>query len=325
MFGAPEDVAQKAGTWQLDVSYRGLESDQHYRGTEREEERQELGNNVINRQNLLDFGLTYTVSQRLQLSSSVPIVIASWSIPLPVRPVPGERSEQNARGLGDITVMGRYRLLGYSPAARTGLSVGAGVKFPTGRHNAEDVYPDLSGQNPEPKAVDQSIQPGDGGWGMLLETQGFRRIGKTLLFGSLTYLMNPRNTNDTPSIVAGLGLADNPANAGRVVNSVPDQYVGQLGLAVPLPWKGLSANAAWRVEGLPRYDLIGRSDGFRRPGVEMFVQPGVTYSRGDSVWSFSVPIGVYRNRRPDPYSGRLGDATFPEYIFLASYSYRFAR
>jgi peroxiredoxin len=36
-----------------------------------------------------------------------------------------------------------------------------------------------------------------------------------------------------------------------------------------------------------------------------------------------VPIGYYRNRFPNPYTGNRGDATFPKYIVLASYGYRF--
>ena len=72
----------------------------------------------------------------------------------------------------------------------------------------------------------------------------------------------------------------------------------------------MGASIAWRAEGLRRYDLIGRSDGFRRPGVEMFVEPGVTYSSGRNSISVNVPIAFYRNRKPDPYTGARGDATF---------------
>jgi hypothetical protein len=39
--------------------------------------------------------------------------------------------------------------------------------------------------------------------------------------------------------------------------------------------------------------------------------------------AFSVPIGFYRDRKPDPYTGILGDATFPRAIVLGSYSLRF--
>jgi hypothetical protein len=55
----------------------------------------------------------------------------------------------------------------------------------------------------------------------------------------------------------------------------------------------------------------------------MFVEPGVTYASGSHVFGFEVPIGYYRNRFPNPYSGTKGDATFPKRIWLAHYSFRF--
>ena len=112
-------------------------------------------------------------------------------------------------------------------------------------------------------------------------------------------------------------------NADRFYNSVPDQYMVRLGAATPIGRTGLAAMVAWRAEGLPRYDLVGGSHGFRRPGVEMFIEPGVSYAKGSQVYSFQMPIGYYRNRFPDPYTGAAGDATFPNYIFLASVGYRF--
>ena len=57
----------------------------------------------------------------------------------------------------------------------------------------------------------------------------------------------------------------------------------------------------------------------------MFLEPGLSYAKGSSVFSFSVPIAYYRNRFPNPYTGNPGDATFPNYIFLASYGRRFGR
>ena len=47
------------------------------------------------------------------------------------------------------------------------------------------------------------------------------------------------------------------------------------------------------------------------------------YSRGGTTLSLNVPIGFYRNRQPNPYSGREGDATFPDYILLMGVSRRF--
>lgn len=145
------------------------------------------------------------------------------------------------------------------------------------------------------------------------------------MFGSASYLGNPRNRNTTTAIGYNISAAAvPPINAdGTSYNSVPDQFMARLGGAVPIGRTGFACSLAWRVEGVPRYDLIGESRGFRRPGVEMFVEPGASYARGSHVYSVQVPIGYYRNRFPNPYTGNRGDATFPKYIVLASYGYRF--
>jgi len=160
---------------------------------------------------------------------------------------------------------------------------------------------------------------------VLAHVQAFRQLSKATLFASGTYLANPRDTNGTPSILVGLGLGNNPAfvREGLVVNSVPDQYLVRLGAVMPVGTTGLGVSLAYRMEGLPRYDLIGGSHGWRRPGYEMFAEPGLSFSKGSSTLSLNVPIGLFRNRQPNPYTGRAGDATFPKYIVLTGLSYRF--
>jgi hypothetical protein len=130
--------------------------------------------------------------------------------------------------------------------------------------------------------------------------------------------------NDTPSILVTLGIPITGTNAGLGVNSVPDQYVARLGGTAAV-WKGVSASIAWRVEGLRRYDVFGGSHGWRRPGTAMFVEPGAGYSTGRHTFSFNVPLGYSYNRRPNPYTGNPGDATFPRHVFLSSYSLRLGR
>jgi hypothetical protein len=325
VFGASANDYLAAHNWQVGLSYRGLRSDNHYVGTQEQIERHQLGNFVINRQNVLDLSVTRALNAHISVSASVPLVMASWSIPLPVRPLPGPRVQQDARGIGDTVLTGRTWLLDPSTAGRGNASLGLGIKVPTGASGVKDLYPDLSGRNPASKVVDQSIQPGDGGWGIVGEAAGFWRIGGATAFASGTYLANPRDTNGQPSIISGLGAAATAANANRLVNSVPDQYLARLGVAVPAGLRGLGASVALRVEGQPRYDLIGRSDGFRRPGREMFLEPGLTFVRGRSTWSASVPIAFYRNRYPDPYTGAPGDATFPNVVVLLGVSARLGK
>jgi hypothetical protein len=323
VFGAASKLVPEKGQWQVSLSYRDLESDTHYSGTEHQRVRERERTFVVNTQQALDIGVSYTATERLSFALGVPIVKASWAVPTPIRPVPGPREKQEASGLGDVSLTGRYWL--FAPESRHNVSLGLGVKAPTGEYNATQVYRNIDGTNPAVKAVDQSVQPGDGGWGVLFDVQAFRQWSKATLFASGTYLANPRDTNGTPSILVGLGVGNNPAFAaeGVLVNSVPDQYLVRIGAVVPLGKSGLGASLAYRVEGLPRYDLIGDSHGWRRPGREMFAEPGIAYTKGNATWSLNVPIGFYRNREPNPYSGREGDATFPDYILLSGLSYRF--
>ncbi|MEZ5332696.1 MAG: transporter [Thermoanaerobaculia bacterium] len=269
-------------------------------------------------------GVTYAVTDRFNLSLGIPLIEASWSLPTPTSPLPpGPRAEQNASGMGDISLTGRYWML---PADRKhNVSLGLGIKVPTGSDDETDVYPNIDGSNAVEKPVDQSIQPGDGGWGILLDVQAFHQMRHVTLFGSGTYLANPKDTNDTPSILVGLGFGSNPTfeEEGILVNSVPDQYLLRLGAVAPFGSSGWAASLAGRLEGLPRYDLLGDSHGWRRPGYEIFAEPGLAYSKGAWTATLNVPIGLYRNRRPNPYSGREGDATFPDYIVLTALSYRF--
>ncbi len=324
MFGASADPYLQQGEWLFGTAARGLRSHDHYNGTVEQTQRQDLHTYVVNTQDSLDLSGTYALTRRFSLALALPLVRASWSIPLPVTST-GQRNEQNAQGIGDVTVTGRYWMFNPEAHRRGNLSLGLGVKAPTGRDDVTDTYPDRTGTNPGAKAVDQSIQPGDGGWGAVIEINGFKRIGRASYYGSGTYLINPRDTNGTPSLVVGLspGGVVAPSQAGRAVNSVPDQYVLRTGMAFALGKSPFAAALGFRMEGLPRYDLFGDSHGFRRPGYETFAEPGFYYSRGNDTWSLNVPIALKRNRRPDPYTGNLGDATFPNHIYLVSYTHRF--
>jgi hypothetical protein len=314
VIGAASSTYLRPGEWQLDVSFRDSTADRHYSLDVEQTQRQLLGTNVINTQKQTLFNITHAVTDRVSFSIAVPIVVATWGIPRPLTP-PGPRATEHGQGLGDIAAIGRYWLLDPLKHSRTNLSVGLGVKAPTGNQNEFDVYNDNNGLNPTSKPIDQSIEPGDGGWGAQIEVQGFTRIGRTFVFGSANYLLNPKDINDASS---GRSAGDFQRN----FNSVPDQYVVRAGVGAPI-WRGLGASVAYRVEGVPRYDVIGRSDGFRRPGQERYIEPGLTFTTGRSTLQFNIPIGVYRYRGPDPYTGANGDATFPDYVALASYSYRF--
>jgi hypothetical protein len=157
----------------------------------------------------------------------------------------------------------------------------------------------------------------------VLDLQGYYVWKNASVYASGTYLANPRDTNGTPSIVTGLGLGSVPANESINTNSVPDSYLLRAGTIYSFKGGEYAVSAGFRMEGLPRYDFFGRSDGFRRPGYETFFEPGFIWTTGGNSFSVYVPLALVRNRRPNPYTGAEGDATFPDYIVLMGYSYRF--
>ena len=106
-----------------------------------------------------------------------------------------------------------------------------------------------------------------------------------------------------------------------------DQYLYRGGLSHKVPKiKGLFASIGGRMEGVPVRNAFGNSDGFRRPGYAIDVDPGFMVSWGKNIWSCNVPWAVERNRKrsvADIEFGGHGDAAFADYGLLISYSRHF--
>ena len=320
MFGTTGSLDSEVGSWTLTFSGRSSTADKHYNGTVRQIQRETEQTYVVNRQNSMTATIGYQLSPRISLNAGIPFVEASWGIPSPRAGGPEARANENARGLGDITTLARVSLLNPATSTRSwNVSIGGGVKFPTGNNEATDVFPDGNGRNNLERYVDISVHPGDGGWGLLLDLQGYKQMGRFTAFGSGTWLANPK---DTGTLSRGTLVTTTATTSPTGVNTVSDQFVFRTGTQVGIT-SNISASIAWRVEGVPRYDLLGASHGFRRPGVEMYWEPGVTFMTGRHAVSFNLPVGYYFNRFPNPYTGNPGDSTFPEYVAVATYSMRF--
>jgi len=191
------------------------------------------------------------------------------------------------------------------------VNVGVGVKFPTGEYRSTDDY-FLANGDTTLRPVDIAAQPGDGGFGLILEVQTYQRLAGNL-FGYLSgyYMMNPRNENGT----------ERPSPTSTVVNSVPDQYLGRAGVSyVVWPSQGLSISFGGRIDGIPATDLWGDSDGFRRAGYAVYVEPGVNWSVGKNLLSVSIPVAVFRNLERTRYSSAGG---FADFLVVAGFSHQF--
>ncbi len=302
--------------WEYAVSYRYLYSDRHFRGSHEEPHRQELETDVRNSVHTFDHTLTWQMDERWRFSASLPIQRASRSSLYEHDRV--NRHSMHANGIGDLRLMAYRNMLLPEPGKPArGLTLGLGIKLPTGKTDVKDTAFRPGG--PERRNVDQSIQPGDGGTGLIVEMQAYRSFlsERNFAFFSASYLINPRETN---------GVITHRSAPGEEVMSVPDTYQVRTGVArVFSPDKGVTGDLALRLEGVPAEDLVGGSDGFRRPGYALYLEPGVSVERSAHRFSFSLPVAIERNRVKsvaDRRNGRHGDAAFADYLLQASYSYR---
>jgi len=275
----------------------------------------------VNRQRLFDLRVTFAATERLSLSGSLPWLAGTWSLPLPAGPAPGPRATQRAAGIGDLVLTPRFWLLEPCTNPDGNVQAGVGLKVPTGVPDLRDRFPDAAGgTRGRRRPVDPSLQPGDGGWGAVLEASAFRDVGKVRLFGSATYLVNPRETNRTLSPGAAMaGPAAVPAEVRR--NSVADAYQAQAGVAVPLGG-GFGASLALRVDGVPPRDLVGGNGGFRRPGYFTSLAPGLSWTSGRHSFAVSATRTIVANAQRDA-RGAPTDATFADYAVFLTWTWRF--
>jgi len=315
-----DDLYLPKGHWQVGVGYRWQMSSRPFMGTEEQFERERLGTVSVNRIHLFDASVSYGLTRRIVLTASVPFVIASRTRPGNFDRVLGIPNAPDqvykSVGFGDVGVSARMWLIRPPAEKRQNISIGIGVKLPTGKKDVrDDVNTPTGRQN---RYVDQSIQLGDGGFGVSVDLMAFKSMKHFTLFTSGTYLFNPRNTNGVP--------ASRP-RPSEAVMSVSDQYLARAGVAIPIRQiRGFAFNIGGRIEGVPATDIFGKSDGFRRPGYAISVEPGIIYLRKKEAWSVNVPIAVRRNRLasvPEIRDNVFDAAAFADYLIVVGYVRRF--
>ena len=330
------------GQWQATFGFRQFHSHRHFVGSVEQNaenlsagraERDRSTTEVENWVRIPELAVSYAVSDRLSVTASLPILSADRKIPGSVFKEFGGIEDAPdidtaSRGISDISVVGRF-WLGATPGHGTqNASVGVGFKLPTGQTDVQDDVTRISATGAPPvtttSAVDQSIQPGDGGFGILAEVQGFKLFGPVTTFAYGSYLFNPRGTN---------GVATGRSLPGEEIMSVADQFAARIGVGAPLKFApGLAVSLSARLEGVPVGDVFGSDEGFRRPGYSIAVEPGLSYSWKRTSISLSVPYLVRRVRNQsladqDATVARghhvQGDAAFADYIWVVGLSQRF--
>jgi len=274
---------------------------------------------------LWDVSATYAVTKRISLTLELPIQYGSRTNSAEHDGV--HVHTMRAAGIGDMRLSANFWLLNTDKHPDQNISLGLGVKAPTGDDAASDYSFRPTG--PELRPVDPAIQPGDGGWGIILSGNAFAKLYKnTFAYLNGFYLINPRETNgvhtvnfDVPPFTHG--------DKGLMFDSVPDQSMVRGGLAAAIwPKIGRSGSLGARWEGIPSHDLIGGSDGWRLPGYSVSIEPGISISHGKEYLSVTAPLALYRYgivsvpfaRTHDPLGGV---ASFADFQINVTYSHEF--
>ncbi len=330
--GGGSMINLKEGAWNLTTGIRYFQSYKHFRGPHEETFRVEQGTEVINNTTFLDINANYGITDRLFATAIVPLahndrsslyehggnprfdangaLIGTWA---------GSRHWTSSAGLGDVRLSLGYWL--FEPTEHEyNYAVSVGVKLPTG---ASDVTGNFYNQGTNRDqvvegVVDQSIQLGDGGWGATFDVQGVHPLSESItLVTNLSYMANVTNTNG----VRVRSAADTWTLDSAEFTSA-DQFGARLGAFYSFghTW---SAYLGARAEGVPSSDLIGDSQGFRRPGHAVSIEPGINYmSSGLNIFA-SVPIAVYRERTQSHLDKLrsaargtevIGDAAFADFL-----------
>ncbi|MFM2361097.1 MAG: hypothetical protein RLY16_3090 [Bacteroidota bacterium] len=303
--------------WSLTINNRYFKSFRHFVGTVEQKQRIALGTEVVNHTYSTNFFLTRKLNNGWSLAVDLPITANTRSSLYEH----GGRSRHSTEsfGIGDIRLIAYKWLIDPMKSTKANVQLGFGLKLPTGEYRYMDKF-FVNDTTTIVGPVDQSIQLGDGGTGFTVEANAYYMLSKTVsLYGNFYYLLNPREQNGV-STARGATPSAAAIRYGSDVMSVPDQYMWRAGANVEL--KHVSFSAGVRHECIPMYDLIGGSNGFRRPGYVISAEPGFTWNfKKVSVYSF-VPVVLKRSRTqsiPDKIRTQVtgvyaqGDAAFADY------------
>ena len=309
------------GHYQITIGERHQFSYQHYVGDVYQEYREQAGTQVENKINLITTNLAYQWTPRVSVEIDAPWLFAT-------RKSHNSPIKYSSTGLGDTIIGVNTWLRSPVHAPRNNFSVGLGLLMPTGNDDVTNtVNTNITGTGAAVTVtapVDYSIQPGNGGWGMLTQWMGYQRLGKSLVFYTDgDYIATQGGTNGVQR--SATLSTTTPLNNYAAIS---DQYLLEAGVSFPVSHvKGLNATFGPRDEGVPAKNLFPVSnDGFRRPGFAVTAGPGAQYSRGRNLLTAGVYKAVHRDRTvsyPDSVYGTHGDAAFAQYVWLASVTHRF--
>ena len=315
MTGAGHDSNQD--NWIFSTNYRYFRSYKHFVGTAEQKQRVANGTEVVNHVSSFDLDLVRVFNSRWSLGVFVPVSSNMRSSLYEHDNI--HRYSTSSFGIGDVRFAAYYWLIDPAKNSKINIQAGLGIKLPTGDYRYQDYF-----NKTETKKilgpVDQSIQLGDGGTGITMEANAFYNVSRSFgIYANGYYLINPREQNGVSTARGGVA-SDSAIFYSTDVMSVPDQYMVRAGADFKL--NSFTFSAGLRMECVPSHDLVGGSNGFRRPGYVLSAEPVVSYKHNKMQLYVSVPYAIQRNRtqsasdilktqRTGVYT--QGDAAFADY------------
>lgn len=312
------DGTEATGGWIFNTNVRYYRSFRHFIGKQEQYQRIASGNNVINHGYTQDLALTRVFNDRWSFLIDLPVISNTRSS---LYEHGGkDRHLTSSFGVGDTRLAAYVWALDPKKSKNFNIQFGLGIKLPTGNDKYEDYFYNGPNNTKQLGPVDQSIQLGDGGTGITTEVNTFYHLSSSYnLYANFYYLISPEEVNGVSTGRGNAPSASAVAN-GSDVMSVPDQMMLRGGLSYAVKHFIFSAGA--RYESIPVHDLIGGSNGFRRPGYIFSGEPGIIYEFKKFTLDAFVPIAIIRDRTqsvPDLLTTRLtgtathGDAAFADY------------
>lgn len=173
---------------------------------------------------------------------------------------------QSHLGLGDVRLIGRYRLLAQNQGDSFNLAAGAGVKMPTGETNEKSAGQSLPG----------FLQPGTGSWDPLVEVAAHKMAGRHRYGANLMYRLSG----------SGKRRGDDFTAPDELQYNVAYVYALSKYFDVILEMNGRYMTKA-KVDGQTQVNTGGHAI-FITPGMNIKFTPDMHLSLG-------VPIAGYRD------------------------------
>ena len=170
--------------------------------------------------------------------------------------------------------------------------------------------------------IDETFQLGNGGWEILSEGAGHGSMSAT--------------SSHTDPVTTGMSLTEHTdvyqsraTGVPDALRGVPDTYSARLGVGVSAAGaQGFRRlRVGGRINGVTVRTSIGGGDLYwRRPGYEVYVEPGLTWTSGPNIAPSASRFGRTRRSWTACSTNRstgTSASDFAPFLILASYAHRF--